>query len=199
MSFSKDQLLPGEQLIIQVHQHWLVLLRPILLNIATLVVFAGISWASGRPVFLAFQIFPLAFLGWEFLVWKNREFVLTDHRVVKQEGVFSISSFDASLDKINNIFHEQSFAGRMLKYGSVGLETASEQGTTVFDFIADPVNFKNSIVQQRELYKSMADKLSSQPGASIPRMIDELASLRDRGLITGEEFESKKKSLLAKL
>jgi uncharacterized membrane protein YdbT with pleckstrin-like domain len=186
--------------VILAHQHWLVLLKPILLNVAALAVFAGISYTLNNPVFLAFQIFPLAFLGWEVLVRRSREYVLTDHRVVKQEGIFSISSFDASLDKVNNTFHEQNLFGRLFNYGNVGLETASEQGTTVFSFIPNPLNFKNSLVRQRELYKSMADKQSPpQSRESIPRLIEELASLRDRQLISSAEFEEKKKALLGKL
>jgi uncharacterized membrane protein YdbT with pleckstrin-like domain len=118
---------------------------------------------------------------------------------VRQEGVFSTSSFDAPLDKINNVFHNQSFMGRMLKYGDVGLETASEQGTTVFDFLSHPLDFKNAIVRQREMYKleSRADGTSSQ--RSIPQLIDELAALRDRRIITECEFQEKKRALLQKM
>jgi len=198
MSFSKEQLLPGETMIILARQHWLVLFRPALLNLISLAVLIGIAYYSGRIWFLAFFLAPLIYLFWEYLAWHRREYVLTDRRVVKQEGVFSTSSFDAPLDKINNVFHNQSFMGRIWKYGDVGLETASEQGTTVFDFLSRPLDFKNEIVRQREMYNA-----SSRPGAaqqkSIPQLIDELASLRDRGIITESEFQEKKRALLEKM
>ena len=198
MSFSKDQLLPGETLIILARQHWLVLFRPVLLNIIILAVLIAIAYYSGRAWFLAFFLFPLIHLLWEFLGWHRREYVLTDRRVVKQEGVFSTSSFDAPLDKINNVFHNQSFMGRIWKYGDVGLETASEQGTTVFNFLSRPLDFKNEIVKQREAYTG-----GSRPGASIqksiPQLIDELAALRDRQIITESEFQEKKRALLEKM
>jgi hypothetical protein len=124
---------------------------------------------------------------------------VTDHRVVKQDGVFSISSFDASLDKINNVFHEQTLMGRVFKYGTVGLETASEQGTTVFEFIPRPVDFKGKIVRQREMYRSVAGIEAGSPRQDIPRMIEDLASLRDKGILTPQEFEEKKKALLEKM
>lgn len=37
------------------------------------------------------------------------------------------------------------------------------------------------------------------PGQSVPELLTQLASLRDAGVITGEEFERKKKELLDKL
>jgi uncharacterized membrane protein YdbT with pleckstrin-like domain len=197
MSFTKEQLLPGENLVIMARQHALVLFRPFLLNLITLAILVGLSIWLDKAWIMAFFIAPLVYFLWEFLKWRRREYILTDRRVVRQEGVFSISSFDVPLDKINNVFHQQTLIGRLLKYGQVGLETASEQGTTLFDFLSKPLDFKNAIVCQRELYRGPGANVSSQP--SIPQLIEELASLRDRNLITAAEFEAKKRSLLDKM
>jgi uncharacterized membrane protein YdbT with pleckstrin-like domain len=199
MSFAKEQLLPGENLVVLARQHPLVLFRPVLLNVFVLVVVAGVSYYSGRTWFMVFLLFPLLYLLWEYLAWHRREYILTDRRVVRQEGVLSISSFDAPLDKINNVFHSQSFIGRILKYGEVGLETASEQGTTTFEFLSHPLDFKNAIVHQREMYSSgaVASGRFSQQG--IPQLIEDLASLRDRNIITESEFQERKRALLEKM
>src|SRR6058998_3464232 len=154
MSFSKDQLLPGETVLILARQHALILWRHILLNLLAAVILIGSAFAWGHYWLLLFYIAPLAYLLWGILERNSREYVVTNRRVVKQEGILTISSFDAPLDKINNIFHEQSALGRMVGFGDVGLETASEQGTTIFDKIPDPIGFKNCIVEQREIYKS---------------------------------------------
>ena len=199
MSFTKEQLLPGENLVILARQHPLVLFRPVLLNIAALAVFSVISYFSKRIWLMALFIIPLIYLLGEFLAWRKREYILTDRRVVKQEGVFSVSSFDAPLDKINNVFHQQNLMGRLLKYGNVGLETASEQGTTTFDFLARPLDFKNAIVRQREKYSSDFRTGSSVHQQTVPQLIEELASLRDRSIITESEFQEKKRALLEKL
>jgi uncharacterized membrane protein YdbT with pleckstrin-like domain len=199
MSFATQQLLPGEKLIILARQHPLVLSRPILLNLAALVLLAGLYYFLQNVWFLALYLIPLIYFIWKYLDWQKREYILTDRRVVKQEGVLSISSFDAPLDKINNVFHNQSLMGRLFKYGSVGLETASEMGTTVFDFLSKPLDFKNCIVRQRELYGADLNPMNSNLQPSIPKLIEDLASLRDRNLITKAEFEDKKKALLEKL
>lgn len=198
MSFTKEQLLPGENLVILARQHPLVLFRPLLLNLIMLAILAALSYELAKAWIMAFYIAPLMYFLWELLEWRRREYILTDRRVVRQEGVFSVSSFDAPLDKINNVFHQQTLIGRLLKYGRVGLETASEQGTTVFDFLSRPLDFKNAIVRQRELYRGPGSANVS-PQRSIPQLIEELASLRDRDLITPAEFEAKKRSLLDKM
>jgi membrane protein YdbS with pleckstrin-like domain len=199
MSFSKRQLLQDEKVIRVAHPSWIVLLKPILLNIAAAVIVLALVWQfPDQPWLAVLLVFPLAVLGWEMFVRQRNEYIVTSRRVVKQEGVFTIHSFDAPLDKINNIFHEQGVWGRMLGYGSVGLETASEQGTTMFHHIPDPIGFKNCIVGQRESYSGGAGRATAQ-AADIPKLLDELASLRDRKIITDREFEEKKQSLLEKL
>lgn len=198
MSFVENQILPDEKVVVLTHQHPVVLLWPVLINITAAAVVFALAFSLEIYWFLLFYLGPLLLLLWEILVRHKKEYIITNRRVVKQQGIFSVNSFDASLDKINNIFHEQKFWGRVLGYGNVGLETASEQGITVFHLIPDPVAFKNCIVQQRELYRS------SQPGSvgsvnreDVPRMLDELARLRDRNIITPAEFDEKKKHLLA--
>jgi membrane protein YdbS with pleckstrin-like domain len=200
VSFTKSQLLPGEELIVLSHQHFLVLARPILINLAALAVLLALSYVSGRMWILSLDILPLCVLFWEILVRRRREYIVTNRRVVKQEGVFAISSFDAPLDKINNVFHEQTLIGRLFKYGNVGLETASEQGTTMFSQVPDPVGFKNCIVHQRELYSSpTGPREAAGARDDIPHLIEDLASLRERNIITAEEFDAKKRALLDRI
>jgi uncharacterized membrane protein YdbT with pleckstrin-like domain len=198
MSFTKKQLLPGEKLVVLAHQHVLVLFWPVFLNLMALAILIALA-IMFQPWWIALYIAPLAHLFWAWMTWRRREYILTSRRVVKQEGVFAISSFDATLDKINNVFHQQNLMGRLLKFGDVGLETASEKGTTIFNFLSRPIEFKNSIVRQRELYKTEAAAAYTSPPTNIPQLLEDLAALRDRNIITSAEFEEKKKALLAKL
>jgi uncharacterized membrane protein YdbT with pleckstrin-like domain len=199
MSFAKRQLLPEEKLITVAHQHLLVLARPILLNVLALIVLAGIAVFTLQYWILLLLILPLGFLLWRVLLRQRREYIITDRRVVKLDGVFAVTSFDASLDKVNNVFHKQSVWGRVFKYGDVGLETASEQGTTIFQCIPDPVGFKNHIVRQREAYKTGGRQPAPETPQDIPKMLENLALLRDRNIISAAEFEEKKKSLLNRM
>jgi uncharacterized membrane protein YdbT with pleckstrin-like domain len=199
MSFSKHQLLPGEDLILLSRQHGLALLKPVLLSLFILAIIIALYIFLHGEWILLFCLVPLAYFLFRIFDWKKREYILTNRRVVKQEGVLAISSFDAPLDKINNVFHQQSLMGRMFKYGDVGLETASEQGTTVFDFLARPLDFKNALVHQRELYIGMNHTVNTTQLQNIPKLLEELASLRERNIISAEEFEEKKRTLLEKI
>jgi Bacterial PH domain/Short C-terminal domain len=200
VSFVEDQLLPDEEVVLLTHQHPVVLFWPIVINIAAAAVLVALAFYLAIYWFLFFYFVPLLLLLWEVLIRHKKEYIITNRRVVKQQGIFSVSSFDASLDKINNIFHEQSFWGRILGYGNVRLETASEHGITVFHLIPDPLAFKNCIVHQRELYRSSQfGSLDSVRREDVPKMLDELARLRDRNVITAAEFDAKKKNLLARL
>jgi uncharacterized membrane protein YdbT with pleckstrin-like domain len=143
---------------------------------------------------------------WRLLVRANEEYIITNMRVVKQQGVLSKYSFDASLEKINNIFHSQSFLGRIGNYGDVGLETASEQGTTLFRYIPHPVAFKNTIIAQQQSARgrtmSMSVPVAAAPSPvpqDIPALLQQLQQLREQGIITQEEFDSKKQELLSRL
>jgi uncharacterized membrane protein YdbT with pleckstrin-like domain len=200
MSFSKNQLLPGENLVLLSRQHMLALAKPIVFGLIALAIIAALYfYAIPREWILLFCLVPIAYFALRFSDWKRREYVLTNRRVVKQEGVFSVSSFDAPLDKINNVFHRQSFMGRIFKYGDVGLETASEQGTTVFSFLSRPLDFKNALVHQRELYIGINNSANANQLQNIPKLLEELAGLRERKIISAEEFEEKKKNLLEKI
>jgi uncharacterized membrane protein YdbT with pleckstrin-like domain len=199
MSFSKHQLLPGEDLILLSRQHLLALMKPLLLNLIILAIIIALYIKLQREWILLFCLVPLAYFLLKFLDWKQREYILTNRRVVKQEGVFSVSSFDAPLDKINNVFHRQTLMGRLFKYGNVGLETASEQGTTVFDFLSRPLDFKNALVHQREMYLGMNNPVNTTQLQNIPKLLEELAGLRERNIISAEEFEEKKRTLLEKI
>jgi len=200
MTLTSDYLIPGETVVLCTHRHVLTLAGAIFINIAALVLLSWISYAFGEYRLLWLLIVPLVFLLWGILLRARKLYIITNLRVIRQEGLIAISSLDASLDKINNVFYEQSVAGRILGYGNVGLETASEKGTIVFHLIPDPQGFKNCVLRQRERYRpSRADERTQPDPLSIPKLLEELASLRDRNIITAEEFQQKKEKLLGGL
>ncbi len=195
-----DFLIPGETVILCTHRHFLTLAGAISVSVVALAVLFWIAYALGQYQFLWLLILPLIYLLWRVLLRACKLYIITNLRVVRHEGVLAVSSLDASLDKINNVFYEQSIAGRILGYGNVGLETASEKGTIIFHLIPDPQGFKNCVLKQRERYRpSQAGETGQPDSLSVPKLLEELASLRDRNIITTEEFDEKKKKLLGSL
>jgi uncharacterized membrane protein YdbT with pleckstrin-like domain len=200
MAPKSDYLIPGEAVVLCTHRHLLTLAGPVLFNLAALLLLSWAAYAFGEYRLLWLLIPPLVYLLWRILIRTRKLYMITNLRVIRHEGLIAVSALDASLDKINNVFYEQSLAGRILGYGNVGLETASEKGTIVFHLIPDPQGFKNSVLKQRELYKPLhAGERNQAVPLGIPRLLEDLASLRDRNIITEEEFQEKKKKLLGSL
>ena len=162
-------------------------------------------------------LYPGFWLFWGFLVWNNRRYLITSHRVIQIEGIFNKNVLDSSLEKVNDIRMTQSVMGRLLGYGDVEILTASEMGENRIRRVARPVAFKTTILDQKEKLGDldrfeMRAAQAVSPGSAAPAasptpagkpsvadLIEELAELRDKGIISPEEFETKKAELLARM
>ena len=86
--------------------------------------------------------------------WRNQEYLITNRRVIKSEGIFNKQMGDSSLEKVNDARLTQSWLGRIFDYGHLDIMTASEMAETgmVNDFpmLAEPVKFKVAMLNQKE-------------------------------------------------
>ena len=210
----------GEEVLYVDRQHWFVLVRNIFVEgvaIAAVFVlffvltifFAGQPWASWLWLILLLVIWPLISAVFDFFNWYNRKYIVTSWRVIQLSGIINKAVIDSSLEKVNDIELTQSFFGRIFGFGNVEILTASEIGVNKFETIRDPLKFKNFIVNAKERLGHDDDHRSgvnagpavqSAPApADIPAMIDRLADLRKRGVLTEEEFQRSKQQLLQKM
>ena len=136
----------------------------------------------------AIALILLILILWKLMVLRSYEHVLTNRRMIQQTGVFNKRSMDAPLDKVNNVEHWQTLWGRILGYGDVEIDTASEHGATRFKDIARPLDFKNAIVGATEAYRSRRFAPAAAPSAapSGADRLRELKRLLDDGLISPE-------------
>lgn len=155
------------------------------------------------------------------LDWLNERYIITNRRVIGVKGTINKQVTDSALEKVNDVELKQSVVGRLLGYGTVQIITGSDIGINSFHRISRPLRFKREMLNAKEgLHEasqpdrpaeaaqpsSPADEVEApalEPDvgttASIPNLIVELAELRQQGIITEEEFESKKKDLLDRL
>ncbi|MHB0969611.1 MAG: SHOCT domain-containing protein [Thermoanaerobaculia bacterium] len=191
---------PGEEIVYRAQASRIVLVPLALVTAAVALVAVVLSMLTANPFVLAGGGLAVALglggLAVELIILRSREYVLTNRRVVSQTGIFSKRSIDAYLDKINNVEHRQSFWGRLLNYGHLEIDTASETGTTVFAMISDPLAFKQQIQMAAQQART---GFSAAPQKSGADRLRELKALLDDGLITPEEYETKRKELLVKL
>jgi uncharacterized membrane protein YdbT with pleckstrin-like domain len=203
-----DQLQPGEEVVYRAHVTRITLIPWVVLLV--LVIAAGVSsriLTTGEAA-VGIQIGTGAIalvLGivilWKLIVLRSYEHVLTNRRMIQQIGVFNKKSMDAPLDKVNNVEHWQTLWGRILGYGDVEIDTASEHGATRFRNIAKPLGFKSAIAAAAEAYRSQrfSPMPAAQAGPSGAERLRQLKGLLDDGLISQEEFEAKRKKLVEEM
>ncbi len=204
-----------EEIVFKSRQHWLVIVPKLVLwtVVLLLVVLITVSLAltplHGRALVL---LLALAFPLWRIMVnslnWWNEQYVITNRRVIQLEGIINKHSIDSSLEKVNDVVLQQSAIGRVLNYGDVQILTASELGVNLFRRMARPVRFKTEMLNQKEamsqldIFEDKAARVLDEEAPTagdIPELIAELDELRKRRIITDEEFQEKKKALLARL
>jgi uncharacterized membrane protein YdbT with pleckstrin-like domain len=147
----------------------------------------------------------------DFLRWNTEQYIITDRRVLQIRGVLSKSVIDSSLEKINDVELRQSLLGRMFNFGTIEILTASgDEGVNVMDRITAPLEFKRAMLEAKHNYDRGYGYLPSQntyqPAeyansvySEIQRTLEELAALRDRGILSTDEFEAKKREILSRI
>jgi len=203
-SYIQGLLGENERILLVTRQHWFVLFSNILLEILLIVLLlVGITAALVvYPLAVAGYILLLVPLGGmlrDILIWSNREYIVTNRRVVQISGVFSKDVVDSSLEKVNDVKMSQSFFGRLFDYGDVEILTASEIGVNLFKRIGDPIKFKTAMLNAKEKLGYEGTGAHVRPADDIPAQIAELDELRKQGIVTEAEFQAKKRELLAKM
>jgi uncharacterized membrane protein YdbT with pleckstrin-like domain len=140
VAFPEDMLTDDEHVVLHLHPHWKVLVRPVLVTVlAVAAVVAGfllLPAGTGATVAL-YAIAAVALLlvlwlaVWPLLVWSNTHYVFTNERVVLQHGVFSRERRDIPLNRVNDHSMNQRFSERLLGCGTLTIESAGERGQTV--------------------------------------------------------------------
>ena len=148
--YIQDLLGENERILLVTRQHWFVLFSNILLEILLIVlIIVGVIAASVVYPLASFGyilvLVPLAGMIRDILVWSNRQYIVTNRRVVQISGVLSKDVVDSSLEKVNDVKMSQSFFGRLFNYGDIEILTASEMGVNNFRYIGDPIKFKTAM------------------------------------------------------
>jgi uncharacterized membrane protein YdbT with pleckstrin-like domain len=222
MSYADTLLADGERIVLRKRQHWLALLLEQRTPIGLVVL--GILLGLAREFFrdsLRGTLYDLVGVATLILIavgvlwfllrlwgWLNQDYLVTTRRVMKVEGIFNKRSADSSLEKINDAVLTTGWLGRLLGYGDLEILTAAETEVDVFTMLADARDFKKEMLNQKfALESDMARPTISSPPlrtAELSRegatdLLARLAELRDKGAITPEEYEAKKRDLLERI
>jgi uncharacterized membrane protein YdbT with pleckstrin-like domain len=153
------ELLPGENLIVRVHQHWIFVVKSLLIPVALLilVVVSDLTFipslkVSNLALLLTLSVVALALL-WLIVVWirwQSISYTLTDQRIKIETGVFGRQSKMIPIDRIQDCTTRMSLVGRMLGYGRVEVDAAGAQGAEVLEHLPNPGTFRDQVFVQSE-------------------------------------------------
>jgi uncharacterized membrane protein YdbT with pleckstrin-like domain len=149
-------LLPGERILVSASRHWVVLLRPIattiLAAIVLLVVLTLLPLAGELRLFLMLGVALAGILivNLYYWGWRAHEYVLTDQRVILNEGIVSKFSRSIAIDRIQDLTTYQGLWGRTWGFGDIEMESAGREGAEMLSTVPHPQQLRNAIFAQIE-------------------------------------------------
>ncbi len=205
MAFPRRLLLEGEELIFDLRPHWIALVGPV----ATVVVVL-VAWIVALPrlpdssahgvLFWVLIVGGLLVIVWypvrEAIRWATSHFVVTSDRVIHRQGLVAKSSMEVPLEKINDVRFHQGVFERMIGAGDLIIESAGEAGRQVFSEIRHPEQVQKTIYEQGEKNQTRTQRPVAPGAPSTTTELQRLADLRERGVLTEEEFQAQKKKIL---
>jgi len=196
MKYPQSLLSDGEEVLQSFRPHWKSLVIP---AIWTLFVIIGLALVPRLPdeTWLQVGVLAVVLLGWVVVAlvptlrWWYTHFVLTNERLVLRKGIIARSGVEIPLEVINDVIFSQTVFERMLGFGDLIIESAGEMGQSRFSNIPNPNEF------QAELYRVREDRTRALSSTETPSdTLATLARLHADGVLTDEEFASKKAKLL---
>jgi len=218
MPYPRRLLNSGEELALDLRPHWWFFAKHIVSGIGLLVLIVLIvAWHPHGFIATFVEgiwgVLALVWAAWlvlKYLNWNFTHFVVTSNRVISRTGVLAKKGEEIPLERISNINFRQGIWERVIGAGDLDIESAGRDGSSHFEDIWHPDAVQQEIYRQMEANARkqaswhVAPQASAAPptapsAGDIPAQLHQLAELRDKGVITPEEFEAKKAQLLERM
>ena len=204
MPFPRHLLNQDEDIVLDVHPHWLFFAEPALtvlgLAILTIVLAIVAGNAALNIVMLILVAVALLWAFWRAVTWRTTHFVITTDRLIYRSGVFAKRGIQIPLERVNNVNFKQGILERIVGAGDLLVESAGEDGQQRFTDIRRPAQVQNLIHAQMEGHfqrrASYAAPPPPPPGGDVTQQLERLEGMLQRGTLTQEEFNAQKAKLL---
>jgi Bacterial PH domain/Short C-terminal domain len=177
-----DKLLAdGERVVLRTRQHWLATIvegrMPWAIFVASVILLFLTSALSLQVPRLVFQwiaavllVVSLLWLLVIYVSWWSEDYLVTNRRVLKVEGILRKRSADSSLEKINDAVLEQSVLGRMFGYGDLDILTAAETSVDQYRMLAGAPQFKRTMLDEKHALEEEFLRVPAPPLRAAPPM-----------------------------
>lgn len=166
----RTKLRDNETILFNTRTHWLTVWKAFLILVVALafviaayfVMEPGPANRTIRLVSLVVLLVALLYFG--YCEWYRRRdiWVVTNLRVIDEEGIFTLMSKESPMEKINNISYRQTIIGRLLNFGEVEVQTAAMDGATLYTMITNPKKLKDTIAKTRDEFAH--EMMKAAPG-----------------------------------
>jgi len=140
VAFPDEVLTDEEEVVLHLHPHARAAVRPVLVLLVALAAVLGV-WIMLPPttggligvlVVAAVALFMGLTRGvWPLLVWRTTHYVLTDERILLQDGVIARERRDLPLNRVNDHVASQSLLDRLLGSGTLRIDSIGEQSAVL--------------------------------------------------------------------
>jgi uncharacterized membrane protein YdbT with pleckstrin-like domain len=154
-----DSLAEGEYVVLRLHPHWKVVVRPVLLlAVIVAAVVAALVYLPRAAdqaqvrlgIAVAAVVAAIAFCAVPFLRWRTTTYELTNHRLRLRSGILSRTGRDFPLTRISDVSFSQDLVDRLLGSGRLVVESAGEHGQLVLTEIPGVVDVQARLFQLAE-------------------------------------------------
>ena len=154
--YPEKLLAPGETIAFELKPHWRALIWPAFVLI--LEVFIGVYlFVTFENSIIRWIIIGVGafILVWQtllpFLRWLTTQYVFTSRRIIVRRGLVTKQGRDMPLSKVNNVSFEVSLLGRMINYGTLEIESASDDGDLVINDVPNVEEVQRNVYELHEL------------------------------------------------
>lgn len=177
--YADTLLADGERIALRTRQHWLATIidgrYPWLVFLASVVVLLLSQNLAEGPtrdvlgyVVLAGFVVAIAWLVRVYWNWWAQDYMITNRRVIKVEGIINKRSADSSLEKINDAVLEQNLVGRILNYGDLDILTAADVAIDRYRMLDAAPAFKREMLNQKHELEGEFSRPTSPPLRAAP-------------------------------
>lgn len=159
MAFPEESLSQGEEVRLHLHPHWIVVFWPAVMAVITVGGTAAAAFLGG-PWFYVIAAIALILFIWlsltPYIVWRSTHYVFTNKQVLLRTGVLRREERGIPLNKVNNVRTTQGLLDRVLRCGTLIVESAGEvHGQSELRRIPSVIRVSNTL---KELVAEDLDK-----------------------------------------
>lgn len=146
MPYPDRVLAEDEEVVRHLHPHWTTIFWPIVwfLLIVGAASFGAAIIPVGRQqglyrlaVLVAAAVLVLFLVAVPLLRWRTTHYVITTHRLLFREGILARHGRDIGLSRITDVSYRQTLWERLIRSGTLTIESAGEGGATTLRKIPD--------------------------------------------------------------